>query len=32
MMKAPRRPRPTWSLALWCEWYIIEPCGFATNS
>ena len=31
-MKAPSRPRPTWSVALWWEWYIIEPAGLATNS
>src|SRR5450759_5672273 len=31
-MKAARRPRPTWSVALWWEWYISEPCGVAVNS
>ena len=31
-MNAPSRPRPTWSVALWCEWYIIEPGRFAVNS
>ena len=31
-MKAPRRPRPTWSVALWCEWYISEPGRSAVNS
>ena len=24
-MNAPSSPRPTWSVALWCEWYISEP-------
>ena len=24
-MNAPSRPRPTWSVALWCEWYMSEP-------
>ena len=24
-MNAPSRPRPTWSVALWWEWYISEP-------
>ena len=31
-MKAPSRPRPTWSVALWCEWYISEPASRAVNS
>ena len=29
---APSRPRPTWSVALWCEWYISEPGRPAVNS
>ena len=32
MMKPPSSPRPTWSVALWWEWYIIEPAGLAVNS
>ena len=31
-MNAPRSPRPTWSVALWWEWYIIEPGRLAVNS
>ena len=31
-MNAPSSPRPTWSVALWCEWYISEPAFLATNS
>ena len=31
-MNAPSRPRPTWSVALWWEWYIIEPGRLAVNS
>src|SRR4051794_16901369 len=31
-MKAPSRPRPTWSVALWCEWYMCEPVVLAVNS
>ena len=31
-MNAPSRPRPTWSVALWCEWYICEPAVRAVNS
>ena len=30
--KAPSRPRPTWSVALWCEWYMSEPGRSATKS
>ena len=31
-MNAPSRPRPTWSVALWCEWYMCDPGVRATNS
>ena len=31
-MNGPSRPRPTWSVALWWEWYIREPVLLATNS
>ena len=28
-MNAPSSPRPTWSVALWCEWYMCEPAVLA---
>src|SRR5664279_1114139 len=31
-MNAPSRPRPTWSVALWWEWYISDPASDAVNS
>ena len=31
-MNAPSSPWPTWSVALWCEWYMSEPAFVAVNS
>ena len=31
-MNAPSSPRPTWSVALWWEWYMCEPAVRAMNS
>ena len=31
-MNAPSRPRPSWSVASYSEWYVWEPGGVAVNS